>query len=137
MSGSGDVASAINGGVVLTPTLSGPEGFALRERWRLPQGTRYDGLAAGFLAAVNEGSASPAFDPDVAIAGKTGTCAALGWFASYAPAEHPQVVVVVFLRHGSGHSARGWIDRDIVASWVASWRDPGGRADSGRQPVCA
>ena len=117
------LSATVNGGVVLKPTLSGPQGFAPRERWRLPEGTRFDGLADGFLAAVNEGSASPAFDPDVAIAGKTGTCSALGWFASYAPAEHPQIVVVVFLRHGSGHSASavaGKMFRELFAAGAPS-----------------
>lgn len=99
------ISAAINGGVVLQPVLSGPKDFVPKERWRLPEGTRFDGLAQGFLGAVNEGSASPAFDPDVAVAGKTGTCSALGWFASYAPADHPELVVVVFLRRGSGHGA--------------------------------
>jgi len=99
------LSATVNGGVVLRPTLAGPQDFTPRERWRLPAGTRFDGLGEGFLAAVNEGSASPAFDPEVAVAGKTGTCSALGWFASYAPAERPQVVVVVFLKHGSGHAA--------------------------------
>jgi len=112
------VSAAINGGVVLQPTLSGPQDFVPRERWRLPEGTRFDGLAQGFVGAVNEGSASPAFDPEVAIAGKTGTCSALGWFASYAPADHPQLVVVVFLRRGSGHGASavaGRIFRELFA----------------------
>ena len=99
------ISATVNGGVVLKPQVSGPDGFAASERWRLPEGTRLDGLSAGFAAAVNEGSASAAFDPEVAVAGKTGTCAALGWFASYAPAERPELVVVVFLRHGSGHGA--------------------------------
>ncbi len=112
------ISAAINGGVVLQPALSGPQGFVPHERWRLPEGTRFDGLAQGFLGAVNEGSASPAFDPEVAIAGKTGTCSALGWFASYAPAEHPELVVVVFLRRGSGHGASavaGRIFRELFA----------------------
>jgi cell division protein FtsI/penicillin-binding protein 2 len=112
------LSATVNGGVVLQPSLSGPSGFVARERWRLPQGTRLDGLAQGFLAAVNEGSAGPAFDAEVAIAGKTGTCASLGWFASYAPADEPQLVVVVFLRHGSGRSASavaGRIFRELLA----------------------
>jgi cell division protein FtsI/penicillin-binding protein 2 len=99
------VSATINGGVILTPQVTGPSDFAPRERWRLPETTRFDGLAAGFAGAVNEGSASAAFDPEVAVAGKTGTCAQLGWFASYAPAESPELVLVVFLRHGSGHGA--------------------------------
>src|SRR5262245_40331056 len=99
------ISATVNGGVVLRPQMSGPDGFAATQRWRLPAGTRLDGLSAGFAAAVNEGSASAAFDPEVSVAGKTGTCAALGWFASYAPAERPELVVVVFLRRGSGHGA--------------------------------
>jgi penicillin-binding protein 2 len=99
------ISATVNGGLVLKPQVSGLEGFSPSERWRLPEGTRLDGLAEGFAGAVNEGSASAAFDTEVAVAGKTGTCAQLGWFASYAPAEHPELVVVVFLKHGSGHGA--------------------------------
>jgi len=99
------ISATVNGGVILKPQMSGPEDFVPRERWRLPETTRLEGLAAGFAAAVNEGSASAAFDPEVAVAGKTGTCSQLGWFASYAPADDPRLVVVVFLRHGSGHGA--------------------------------
>jgi len=76
-----------------------------KERWRLPQGTVLGGLTEGFLGAVNEGSAATAFDPDILVAGKTGTCSGLGWFASYAPADGPQLVIVVFVRPGSGHLA--------------------------------
>jgi cell division protein FtsI/penicillin-binding protein 2 len=113
------VSAAINGGVVLRPQVSGAQDFVPSERWRLPETTRFQGLAAGFTAAVNEGSASAAFDPDVAVAGKTGTCSSLGWFASYAPAESPELVVVVFLRHGSGHGAAavaGRIFRELFGS---------------------
>ena len=39
------------------------------------------------------------------VAGKTGTCAGVGWFASYAPADRPEIVIVVFVRPGSGHLA--------------------------------
>jgi cell division protein FtsI/penicillin-binding protein 2 len=99
------LSATVNGGVILKPQVSGPEDFSPQERWRLPGTTRLDGLAAGFAAAVNEGSATAAFDPDVAVAGKTGTCSQLGWFASYAPADRPRLVVVVFLRRGSGHAA--------------------------------
>jgi len=99
------LSATINGGVVFQPQVAGPEGFAAKERWRLPAGTVLEGLADGFLGAVNEGSATNAFDPDVVVAGKTGTCANLGWFASYAPADQPRIVLVVFMRPGSGHSA--------------------------------
>jgi cell division protein FtsI/penicillin-binding protein 2 len=64
-------------------------------------------MADGFISAVNEGSAISAFDPDIVVAGKTGSCSQLGWFASYAPAENPDVVIVVFVRRGNGHLASG------------------------------
>jgi cell division protein FtsI/penicillin-binding protein 2 len=101
------VSATINGGIVFQPQVGGPETFVPKERWRLPAGTRLDGVAEGFLSAVNEGSATSAFDPDVIVAGKTGTCSSLGWFVSYAPADRPSLVLVVFLRRGSGHQASG------------------------------
>ncbi len=125
------ISATVNGGVVLQPTLGAARDFVARERWRLPAGTRFDGLAGGFVAAVNEGSASAAFDPQVAVAGKTGTCSALGWFASYAPAEHPELVVVVFLRRGSGHAASavaGQIFRELFGTGETLAAAPGGRA---------
>ena len=99
------LSAAINGGTVFQPQLAAGGGFVPKERWRLPPGTVMKGLADGFLSAVNEGSAITAFDPEVVIAGKTGTCSRVGWFASYAPAERPELVLVVFLRWGSGHEA--------------------------------
>jgi cell division protein FtsI/penicillin-binding protein 2 len=99
------LSATFNGGIIFQPQVSGPDGFVPRERWRLPSGTVLGGLADGFLSAVNEGSAAGAFDPDVVVAGKTGTCSGVGWFASYAPADRPEVVVVVFVRRGNGHVA--------------------------------
>jgi penicillin-binding protein 2 len=99
------LSACINGGIVFQPRVGAAAGFEAQERWRLPPSTRTSGLQDGFVGAVNEGSASAAFDPDVVVAGKTGTCSQLGWFASYAPAPHAEVVVVVFLRYGSGHGA--------------------------------
>jgi cell division protein FtsI/penicillin-binding protein 2 len=99
------LSATVNGGIVYQPQIASARGFEPRERWRLPAGTSLDGLAEGFMAAVNEGSANPAFDPEIVVAGKTGTCSKVGWFASYAPADRPEVVIVVFMRWGSGHGA--------------------------------
>jgi len=74
-------------------------------RWRLPDNTVTTGMAEGFLGAVYEGSASTAFDPDIIVAGKTGTCAGVGWLASYTPADDPRIVIVTFVNPGSGHLA--------------------------------
>jgi penicillin-binding protein 2 len=99
------LSATINGGVIFQPQVSGALDFQPRERWRLPPGAVLGGLSEGFLSAVNEGSAASAFDPDVIVAGKTGTCAGVGWFASYAPADRPELVVVTFVRPGNGHLA--------------------------------
>jgi cell division protein FtsI/penicillin-binding protein 2 len=99
------LSATINGGILFQPQVGGPDDFVPKERWRLPEGTRLDGLAEGFLGAVNEGSAASAFDPDIVVAGKTGSCSQLGWFASYAPADRPELVIVVFMRRGNGHRA--------------------------------
>jgi len=99
------MSAVINGGIVFEPQLSGSAGFVAKERWRLPPQAVMGGLTEGFLGSVNEGSAANAFDPDVIVAGKTGTCAGVGWFASYAPADKPEMVTVVFVRPGTGHVA--------------------------------
>jgi len=117
------LSAAINGGVVYQPQVSSPTDFSPRERWRLPAGTVFDGLADGFVSAVNEGSASPAFDPDIVVGGKTGSCSQLGWFASYAPADNPEIVIVVFVRWGNGHQASsiaGRIYQEIYKPTVVS-----------------
>jgi beta-lactamase class D len=50
------------------------------------------------------GTGRSAYDPDLSIYGKTGTCsengARLGWFVSYAGEVQPEYVVVVLLRGG-------------------------------------
>jgi penicillin-binding protein 2 len=124
------LSATVNGGIVFQPQVSGPDGFVPRERWRLPAGTVFNGLADGFLSAVNEGSASVAFDPDVVVAGKTGTCSGVGWFASYAPADRPEVVVVVFVAGGSGHVASavgGRIYQNLYKPAVPAFTIGGGK----------
>jgi cell division protein FtsI/penicillin-binding protein 2 len=58
----------------------------------------------GLAAAVLYGTARQAYDPQLQIFGKTGTCSAdgarLGWFVSYAAEQQPKYVVVVLLRGG-------------------------------------
>ena len=61
-------------------------------------------IKTGLEAAVLYGTARLAYDPDMPIYGKTGTCsedgARLGWFVSYAGEQHPKYVAVVLLRGG-------------------------------------
>jgi cell division protein FtsI/penicillin-binding protein 2 len=80
----------------------------------------HDGLAGSVLY----GTGRSAYDPDLSIFGKTGTCsengARLGWFMSYAGELQPRYVVVVLLRGGrmmfGPHAAEiaGRFYRDMV-----------------------
>ena len=100
----------------------------------------HDGLAGSVLY----GTGHSAYNPDLSIYGKTGTCsengARLGWFVSYAGEVHSQYVAVVLLRGGrmmfgphaaeiAGHFYRGLMQREhhTQASRVASPRSPGSR----------
>jgi len=69
-----------------------------------------------------------AAQPDAAtkVAGKTGTAPAdegpwtHAWFAGYAPAENPEIVVVVFLEKGHGGSEAAGVAREIFAAFAQS-----------------
>ena len=66
-------------------------------------------LNDGFEECVRFGTCQAAAVPGVRVAGKTGTATALdgtgathAWFVAYAPADSPQIAVVVLLEHGTG-----------------------------------
>ncbi len=60
------------------------------------------------------------------VAGKTGTAPAdegpwtHAWFAGYAPAENPQIALVVFLEKGHGGSDAAAVARELFAAFAAS-----------------
>ncbi len=60
------------------------------------------------------------------VAGKTGTAPAdegawtHAWFAGYAPADHPQIVLVVFLEKGHGGGDAAGVAREIFAAFATS-----------------
>jgi cell division protein FtsI/penicillin-binding protein 2 len=56
----------------------------------------------GLRAVVNSGTGQAASSKSVQVAGKTGTFDGHAWFAGFAPAESPEMVVVVFLERGTG-----------------------------------
>jgi cell division protein FtsI/penicillin-binding protein 2 len=69
-------------------------------------------LFEGLQESVNYGMAHAAQPASpIKVAGKTGTAPAdeglwtHGWFAGYAPAENPKIVIVVFLEKGHGSDA--------------------------------
>ncbi len=70
-------------------------------------------------------------DAPMKVAGKTGTAVSdegpwtHAWFAGYAPAENPQIALVVFLEKGHGGSDAAGVARETFAAFAA---DKGTRA---------
>lgn len=77
----------------------------------------------GLKRSVSEGMGADAAIPDVQLAGKTGTATAIegrwthAWFAGFAPADAPEIVVVVFLEKGRGGRDAAPIAREIFAAY--------------------
>jgi penicillin-binding protein 2 len=121
-----------NGGTVVTPHVAGailqgastrPLVFKPARKVKLTdvQAIR-DGL---YQAAHSPGGTSASLFADfpVAVAGKTGTAEASGgsdhsWYASWAPFDHPKVVVVVMIEHGGfGAEAAGPAAKEIYQAF--------------------
>jgi penicillin-binding protein 2 len=104
-----------NGGYLVQPHLIRKiEGGPTLSYTKRDIGLRPDTISAlqtGAEAVVAEGgTAHMIASPRYRIAGKTGTAenpagATHAWFAGYAPAEHPEVVVVVLVEHGGRGAA--------------------------------
>lgn len=83
-----------------------------------------EALFAGLAQSVSYGMGRMAQpESSVQVAGKTGTAAAEegswthAWFAGYAPAEHPEIVLVVFLEKGHGGSDAAAVARQIFSAY--------------------
>jgi membrane peptidoglycan carboxypeptidase len=78
---------------------------------------------AGLEASAEYGMARLASVPGMKVAGKTGTPRSTegawtnGWFAGYAPADHPRVVVVIFLERGEGPDDAAPLAGQIFHAW--------------------
>ena len=86
---------------------------------------RLDPVFAGLEGSVSYGMGHLA-QPNAAIkvAGKTGTSLVEegswrhGWFAGYAPADEPEIALVVFLEKGNGPVDASSVAREIFAAYV-------------------
>jgi penicillin-binding protein 2 len=71
------------------------------------------------------------------VAGKTGTSAAAdgpwthAWFAGYAPATNPDIVLVVFLEKGHGGSDAATVARQVFEAFAMSHRSTPARTYGG------
>ena len=102
-----------------------------------------DAVRRGMWAVVNEpgGTATSAQAPGANIAGKTGSVQVIGqkvrtdarnlpfkyrdhgWFISFAPADNPRIVIVVFAEHGgSGSRGAAPIAKALYAKYFADDR---------------
>lgn len=64
-------------------------------------------------AAADYGTARLAAPPGVKVAGKTGTTRDVAWFAGFAPAARPRVVIVVMVERGSGGGDAAPVAREL------------------------
>ena len=120
------VASAILRGQSVQPLHFKPAGHVkLTDAWAIKQGL--------YMAAHSPGgtSASVFANFPVPVAGKTGTAETgrgdsdHSWYASWAPANNPKVVVVVLVAHGGfGAQAAGPAARDIYQAYfnLKNWK---------------
>lgn len=80
----------------------------------------------GLEGCVRYGTGRLAAVPGLEIAGKTGTGTAgdgsysHAWFAGFAPARDPRIVVVVFLERGQGGADAAPIAREVFRAWAGT-----------------
>jgi penicillin-binding protein 2 len=109
----------------------------------LPIDKQYlEDLVTGMTTATtwSLGTAVPAAISGVNVAGKTGTaehgasfcregvtCSTHGWFAGFAPADDPEVAIIVFVQNGGGHADAAPVAHDILDYFFHRWpgRDEG------------
>ncbi len=81
-------------------------------------------LFDGLQQSVAYGMGRPAKPPSINVAGKTGTSPAEegpwthAWFAGYAPADTPEIAVVVFLEKGRGGADAASAAHDIFEAFA-------------------
>lgn len=97
------------------------------------QGSPDESLATvfdGLEASVTRGMARAARVDGLAVAGKTGTAGAdegswtHAWFAGYAPAEKPEIVLVVFLERGTGAADASPVAKQILEAFARAQEKP-------------
>lgn len=128
------VGGIANQGRIMAPHLiratrrpSGAERATEPRLWKTPFSERSAAVVARMMESVVErGTGTAARIPGVRVAGKTGTAenphgAAHAWFAAFAPAEAPRVVVVVLVENaGTGGSQAAPIARGLLEAALAA-----------------
>lgn len=130
------VSAMSNGGRLLKPFVpqSAAQQFSGTPRIRRTvdiSSDAFQSMLPGMIGAVSYGSGRRAFDPNETIAGKTGTCIEhgswIGLFTSYAPANDPELAVVVIAKGSDGRkhfpaAVAGQIYRDLYPRFASAKR---------------
>jgi len=120
------IAALVNGGVLLTPYRSGPDDADefMPPRGRVEVTVSRDILREGMREAVKNGTAKKAAVDGMEILGKTGTGGFMdgsglthGWFVGFAPADRPEIGVVVFIYRGLGGEDAAPVAHDIFSAY--------------------
>jgi cell division protein FtsI/penicillin-binding protein 2 len=112
-------------GIHVTPLelLQAYRRLATRRRDPAASGRSLGVVFAGLEASVSYGMSAAARTEGLSVAGKTGTSIAdegnwtHGWFAGYAPADAPEIVLVVFLERGRGPADAAAIAHDLFTAY--------------------
>ncbi|WP_337287672.1 penicillin-binding protein 2 [Candidatus Methylomirabilis sp.] len=93
----------------------------------------------GMQAVVSEGTGSRAKIPGLRVAGKTGTAQVVGnsgsqkgnqrdhaWFVAFAPADNPQIAIVLVVEHGGfGGQVAAPIAKSLLEAWFKLPKESG------------
>lgn len=112
-------------GIHVTPLelLQAYRRLALRRRDPALRSASLDAVFEGLEASVRYGMASAARTERLSVAGKTGTSLSEdspgrhGWFAGYAPADAPEIALVIYLESGNGPVDAAGIAHTVLAAY--------------------
>jgi cell division protein FtsI/penicillin-binding protein 2 len=114
-------------GIEITP-LELAMAYTRMARWQSSPTAAQKVVLDGLAGATGYGLAQLAQTKSRQVAGKTGTASnpgdatTHGWFAGFAPAESPQIVVVVYVERGRGGVEAATIAHRIFESWESEVR---------------
>jgi len=117
------LASTIaNEGKCYRPLVSGKPVLRRHIRARSPH--IWKGLQEGMCLAVERGTGRQTALKGMRVAGKTGSPERVGasdmrdgWFIGFAPTDHPEVAIAVYVARGHGGEAAAPIARKMLESW--------------------
>ncbi|RKZ32677.1 penicillin-binding protein 2 [bacterium] len=132
------IAAIANGGTVWKPTIirsaKPPLGhkreFLPQKRGKLPFSKQaIETTIKGMIRTCNEPWATGygAYLPDITVAGKTGTAqnphgADHAWFVSFAPAENPEIVMLILVEAGGSGGSWTWLAKFFFDYYFNYWK---------------